>query len=48
MKITPETHRLLTKLGHKEESYNDIINRIVTHYLECKSKSKSKTRSDVI
>jgi hypothetical protein len=34
LKVSPETHRELTNLGKKNESYDEIIKRLIIFYKE--------------
>jgi len=34
IRIDVETRKKLARLGHKDETYDDVINRLIDHYLK--------------
>lgn len=47
IRISPETHKQLTELGSKKETYNGIIQRTITGYKKfTKSEEKKKGKRE--
>jgi len=42
MKIRIETHKLLGRLGNKDETYDSIISRLAQHYKDCPRAQKER------
>jgi predicted CopG family antitoxin len=38
IKITPEAHKMLGRAGRKDETFSDVIKRVLEHYEKCTKK----------